>query len=77
MGIVTAKIQELATEIGQMLNPYLLHHPLTSEEEQPTFAFPFSPADLSRGEIYAFCLNHVLELSDPMDAFLLEVLEHG
>lgn len=77
MGIVTAESQALATEIGQILNPYLLHHPLTSEEEQPTFAFPFSPADLSRGAIYAFCLNHVLELSNPMDAFSLEVLQHG
>ena len=28
------------------LNPYLLHHPLTQEEEQPTFAFPFSPAEI-------------------------------
>lgn len=77
MGIVTAETQKIATEIGQMLNPYLLHHPLTSEEEQPTFAFPFSPADLNRGAIYAFCLNHVLELSNPMDAFSLEVLEYG
>lgn len=77
MGIVTANSQELATEIGQILNPYLLHHPLTKEEEQPTFAFPFSPADLSRGQVHAFCLNHVLELSDPMDAFTLEVIEYG
>ena len=77
MGIVTAETQELATEIGQMLNPYLLHHPLTSEEEQPTFAFPFSPADLNRGAVYAFCLNHVLELTDPMEAFSLEVLDYG
>ena len=77
MGVVTAATQALATEIGQILNPYLLHHPLTSEEEQPTFAFPFSPADLSRGAIYAFCLNHVLELSNPMDAFSLEVSEYG
>ena len=64
-------------EIGKMLNPFLLHHPLTAEEEQPTFAFPFSPADLDRGAIYAFRLNHVLELTDPMEAFSLEVLEHG
>ena len=77
MGIVTATTSELATELGQLLNPYLLHHPLTIEEEQPTFAFPFSPADLNRGEIFGFCLNHVLELSDPMDAFSLEVIQHG
>ena len=77
MGIVTAKSSELADEIGKMLNPYLLHHPLTKDEEQPTFAFPFSPAELGRGAIYEFCLNHVMELDDPMDAFSLEVVEVG
>ena len=77
MGIVTAADQATATEIGRMLNPYLLHHPLTQTEEQPTFAFPFSPAEMERGAIYEFCLNHVLELDDPMDAFRLEVVELG
>ncbi|KMW58732.1 3-methylaspartate ammonia-lyase, glutamate mutase [Candidatus Rhodobacter oscarellae] len=77
MGIVTAQTPELVDEIGKMLNPYLLHHPLTPEEEQPTFAFPFSPAEIERGEIYEFCLNHVLPLEHPMDAFRLEVREIG
>jgi hypothetical protein len=73
MGIITAPTQERANEIGKLLNPFLLHHPLTREEEQPTFAFPFSPAEIDRGAIYEFCLNHVMELDDPMDAFSLEV----
>ena len=77
LGIVTAVTEALANEIGKMLNPYLLHHPLTEEEEQPTFAFPFSPAELNRGAIYGFRLNHVLQLSDPMEAFSLEVLDNG
>lgn len=77
LGIVTAQTDALANEIGKILNPYLLHHPLTEAEEQPTFAFPFSPAEVSRGAIYEFCLNHVLELADPMDAFSLEVIAHG
>lgn len=77
LGIVTAQTQALAQEIGKILNPYLLHHPLTAEEEQPTFAFPFSPAEMDRGEIYEFCLNHVLELSDPMEVFSIEVLAYG
>ena len=77
LGIVTAATEALAAEIGKMLNPYLLHHPLTEEEEQPTFAFPFSPAELNRGAVYGFRLNHVLELSDPMDAFRLEVIDLG
>ena len=74
LGIVTAKTQALANEIGKLLNPYLLHHPLTREEEVPTFAFPFSPAEIDRGPVYEFCLNHVMWLDDPMDAFSLEVL---
>ncbi len=77
LGIVTAKTAEQAREIAKILNPYLLHHPLTSEEEQPTFAFPFSPPEMDRGEIYEFCLNHVMQLDNPMDAFSLEVIEHG
>ncbi|MFK5979845.1 MAG: acyclic terpene utilization AtuA family protein [Rhizobiaceae bacterium] len=75
MGIVTAQSEDLAMEIGKILNPYLLHHPLTQEEEQPTFAFPFSPAEINIGAVYEFCINHVMELDDPMDAFTLETIE--
>lgn len=75
LGLVTAATQEQANEIGKMLNPYLLHHPLTQEEEQPTFAFPFSPAEVDRGAVYEFCLNHVMVLADPMDAFTIETHE--
>jgi len=77
IGIVTAKTEALSQEIGKMLNPYLLHHPLTVEEEVPTFAFLFSPAEMPRGQTYEFTLNHVLTLDDPMDAFTLEVLDLG
>jgi hypothetical protein len=37
----------------------------------------FSPAEINVGAIYEFCLNHVMELEDPMDAFSLEVLDVG
>lgn len=75
MAIVTAQTQELANEVAKIINPYLLHHPLTPDEETPTFAFPFSPAELPRGPLYEFCLNHVMVLDDPMDAFAIEVHE--
>ena len=77
LGIVTAETEALCREVAKMLNPYLLHHPLTEQEPMPTFAFPFSPAELSRGAIHEFCLNHVLELDDPMDAFRLDTIEVG
>ncbi|MEM6760289.1 MAG: acyclic terpene utilization AtuA family protein [Pseudomonadota bacterium] len=75
LGLVTAATPELSAEIGKMLNPYLLHHPLTQDEEVPTFAFPFSPAEINRGAVYEFCLNHVMHLDDPMEAFTLEVID--
>lgn len=43
----------------------------------PTFAFPFSPAEMQRGELYEFCLNHIMELDDPMAIFRLDVHEVG
>ena len=73
LGIVTAPSEMVAKEVAKMLNPYLLHMPLTEDEEMPTFAFPFSPSEMNRGEIYEFCLNHVMELDDPMQAFSLTV----
>ena len=77
MGIVTAATEALSREVAKMLNPYLLHHPLTEQEEMPTFAFPFSPPEMPRGAVYEFCLNHVLTLADPMDAFRLTTEEVG
>lgn len=73
--IITATTQALASEIGKLANPHLLHYPLTQGEELPTFAFPYSPAQSDRGALYEFALNHVLELDDPMSAFRLTVTE--
>lgn len=79
LGIVTAQSQTEAAEIGKLINPFVLHYPLTDHEELPTFAFPYSPAQSDRGALYEFALNHVMELDDPMSAFRLVVTEvaHG
>jgi hypothetical protein len=73
LSIVTAPSEMVAKEVAKMLNPFLLHMPLTDDEEMPTFAFPFSPNEMNRGEIYEFCLNHVMDLDDPMQAFSLTI----
>ena len=73
LGIVTASDQATASEIGKLINPFVLHHPLTRDEELPTFAFPYSPAQSDRGALYEFCLNHTLKLEEPMAAFRLEL----
>ena len=75
--IVTADSQERAHEIAKLSNPFMLHFPLTENEPHPSHAFPYSPAETDRGAVHAFCLNHVMTLDDPMDAFRLEVEEIG
>ncbi|MFN3724089.1 MAG: acyclic terpene utilization AtuA family protein [Paracoccaceae bacterium] len=77
LGLVTAPTQSIAAEIGKLINPFVLHYPLTEGEELPTFAFPYSPATTDRGALYEFALNHVMELADPMSAFRLTVAEVG
>ncbi|SET31120.1 acyclic terpene utilization AtuA family protein [Paracoccus homiensis] len=73
LGIITARSQDEAAEIGKLINPFVLHYPLTDDEELPTFAFPYSPATTNRGALYEFALNHVLHLDDPMSAFRIEL----
>lgn len=71
--LVSATTEEMADELAKLINPFLLHYPLTDDEELPTFAFPYSPAQTNRGALYEFCLNHVLLLDNPMEIFRLDV----
>ncbi|NJM83134.1 MAG: DUF1446 domain-containing protein [Tabrizicola sp.] len=73
LGLITAESAEVAAEIGKLINPFVLHYPLAADEELPTFAFPYSPAQSDRGAAYEFALNHVMDMDDPMEAFRLEV----
>jgi hypothetical protein len=77
--IITAADQETATDLSKLINPFLLHHPLTAHEDLPTFAFPYSPAHTERGALYEFAMNHLLQLADPMDGFTLtfDEVAHG
>lgn len=61
MLMVTAKTQVIASNIIKLSNAYVLHMPLTLDEELPSFAFPFSPAQIDRGPVYEFKLHHVVE----------------
>lgn len=77
LALVTATTEALTDEIAKLINPFVLHYPLTPDEDLPTFAFPFSPAQSDRGVVYEFCLNHVMTLDDPMQAFRLETVTLG
>lgn len=77
LGIVTARAQGEAAEIGKLINPFVLHYPLTEDEELPRFAFLYSPATTDRGALCEFVLNHVMALEEPMAAFRQVVTEVG
>lgn len=67
MFVATAATQELATQIAKTCNPLFFHMPLEREMELPSYAFPFSPAEVERGAVYEFRLNHVVEVIDPLE----------
>jgi hypothetical protein len=67
MGVITAKSQELASQIAKACNPYFFHMPLRLGMELPAYGWPFSPGDIDRGPVYQFLLNHVVSVDDPLE----------
>jgi hypothetical protein len=63
--LVTAKDQATATAVVKLANPYLLHMPLPHMQHLPSFAFMSSPAEIERGPLYEFFLNHVVHVDSP------------
>ncbi len=69
---ITAETQALATKIAKTFNPTLFHFPLDWNKQMPSFAYPFSPAEIERGRIYEFRLHHVVEIDDPLELVRFE-----
>ena len=67
MALATAPRQDMATEIAKFSTPALLHFPLNADDPLPSFAFPFSPAEVELGRLYEFKLNHVVAVDDPLE----------
>lgn len=65
--VVTGKTQEIATLVAKTCNPKLLHFRAALNEPLPSFAFPFSPAEIEKGRIYEFKLNHIVDVDDPFE----------
>jgi hypothetical protein len=65
--VATAATQSLATRIAKTCNPYFFHFPLKPGVELPSYGFPFSPAEIERGRVYEFKLNHIVETESPME----------
>jgi hypothetical protein len=65
--VATADTQEIATQIAKACNPYFFHFPINRNKELPSYGFAFTPADIERGPVFEFRLNHVVEVDDPME----------
>lgn len=65
--VVTAKTQELATRIAKSCNPHFFHFPFDKTIPLPSYGFPFSPAEIERGQVYEFKLNHVVDVESPFE----------
>lgn len=62
MFVATAGTQDLATKIAKVCNAGFFHFPLERGMPIPAYAFPFSPAEMPRGQVYEFVLNHVVHV---------------
>jgi hypothetical protein len=77
MGVFTAKTQELANEIAKACNPYFFHMPIRVGLELPSYGWAFTPAELDRGPVYQFVLNHVVSVDDPLELVRTTYIDAG
>ena len=63
--VATAASQEMATQIAKACNPPFFHMYMPAHPEMPSYGFAFTPADIERGPVYEFRLNHVVECDRP------------
>lgn len=75
--VATAGSQEIATQIAKTCNPLFFHAPLNPHTPLPSYAFPFSPAEIERGAVYEFMLNHVVHVDHPLELVRIEMVETG
>lgn len=75
--VATAPSQALATEAAKVCNPYFFHFPAHEGSELPSYAFPFSPAEIERGQVFEFRLNHVVETTSPFELVRTRWVEAG
>jgi hypothetical protein len=72
---IRAPDQQTATAIAKIANPMLLHMPRPGMTHLPSFAFPFSPAEIERGPSYEFVLNHSVIVASESELFRTVIRE--
>ncbi len=73
---VVARSQQDADAILALLRSSLLHCSFPGRKATAgNLAFPMSPADMSLGPVYEFCVYHLIEAPDPGSLFSVEHLQ--
>ncbi len=75
--IATAPDQATATQLAKFANPALLHAPLPGDTALPSFAFLGSPAEIERGPIHEFVLQHAVDVDTADELFTTVTDEVG
>ena len=76
IGECIAQTQETASAIMNMAHGALLHTPYEGRLcSSGNMAFPFSPHDIETGPVYRFNIWHLVEPSDPLEMFKVEVVD--
>lgn len=72
---VTAKSQQLASEIAKACNPYFFHMPIRDGMELPSYGLITTPADIDRGPVYQFELNHVVSVDSATELVRMDLID--
>ena len=73
---ITAKDRDVSMAIAKTFGHFALHYPIPEWRGLITgLAYPFSPAELDRGPVYRFNLNHVVCPENSSEMFRTEYLE--
>ena len=76
LGIVidaVAKTQDIANTVCSFARSTMLHYGYTGRiATAGNLAFPYSPSDAKMGEVYQFCLYHIIDVQDPLELFPIE-----
>ncbi len=73
---VTAGDQETARTLASTLSHFAVHYPIPEWSGLISgLAFPFAPAELDKGPVYRFNMNHVVLPDNPCEMFPIECRE--
>ena len=81
LGIVIEAVsanQGTANTICSFVRSTLLHYGYEGRiATAGNLAFPYSPSDFKAGEVYTFCLYHLMEVHDPREFFPIQMEQVG